>query len=179
MTSGTQHPVTFPVSAFIEELAHAATLLASTRNVTLKVAGAGQDAEILGDRHHLAAAVRNLLQNAIKFTRPGSTVTLSTSASEDRVQIEVQDECGGFPEAKSAQLFHPFEQHGSDRTGLGLGLAYSQWAVVANGGRIYARNLPGAGCVFVADLPRHTDQSAEIASTVESARATQPDRQRV
>jgi signal transduction histidine kinase len=179
MTSGTQHPVTFPVSAFIEELAHAATLLASTRNVTLKVAGADQDAEIMGDRHHLAAAVRNLLQNAIKFTRPASTVTLSTSASEDRVQIEVQDECGGFPEAKSAELFHPFEQHGSDRTGLGLGLAYSQWAVVANGGRIYARNLPGAGCVFVADLPRHTDQSAETASTVESARATQPDRQRV
>jgi signal transduction histidine kinase len=51
-------------------------------------------------------------------------------------------------------LFRPFEQRSADRTGLGLGLAFSRWGTEANGGRIYARNHPGRGCVFTVDLPR-------------------------
>lgn len=42
----------------------------------------------------------------------------------------------------------------ADRTGLGLGLAFSRWGVEANGGRIYARTVPDKGCVFTVDLPR-------------------------
>jgi C4-dicarboxylate-specific signal transduction histidine kinase len=91
-------------------------------------------------------------------------VTFRSATSVDRILIEVQDECGGLPDGKSLELFHPFEQRGADRTGLGLGLAYSQWAVVANGGRIFVRNLPGAGCVFVADLPRDPSRVAETTS---------------
>jgi signal transduction histidine kinase len=45
--------------------------------------------------------------------------------------------------ATSAELFGPFEQRGADRSGMGLGLAFSRWGAEANGGRIYARNLPG------------------------------------
>ena len=40
------------------------------------------------------------------------------------------------------------------RTGLGIGLAFSRWGAEANGGRLYARNLPDQGCVFTVDLPR-------------------------
>ena len=155
ITSGVQHPTTFRVLAFIEDQALAATLLAAGHDVTITVAREGGDGELHGDEQNLSAAIRNLLQNAIKFTKRGSTVTLKTIVGADRILIEVHDECGGLPAGSSAELFHPFEQRGSDRTGLGLGLAYSQWAVVANGGRIYVRNLPGAGCVFVADLPRY------------------------
>ena len=67
--------------------------------------------------------------------------------------IEVEDECGGLP-VETASLFRPFDQRGVDRSGLGLGLAYSRWAVEANRGRIYARTIPGIGCVFTVDLPR-------------------------
>jgi hypothetical protein len=51
-------------------------------------------------------------------------------------------------------LFRPFEQRGADRTGMGLGLAFSRWGVEANRGRLYARNLPEHGCVFTVDMPR-------------------------
>jgi len=51
-------------------------------------------------------------------------------------------------------LFRPFEQRSADRTGLGLGLAFSRWGAEANSGRIRTRNLPGHGCVFIVDLPR-------------------------
>ena len=63
-------------------------------------------------------------------------------ASAERVLIEIQDECGGLPRGNVNELFRPFEQRSADRTGLGLGLAFSRWGVEANNGRIYARNLP-------------------------------------
>ena len=107
-----------------------------------------------GDRQVLMAVVMNLLQNAFKFTRAGTTVVLSVGGSAERVLIEIQDECGGLPSGNVNELFLPFEQRGVDRTGMGLGLAFSRWAIEANNGRIYARNLPDRGCVFGIDLPR-------------------------
>ena len=47
-----------------------------------------------------------------------------------------------------------FEQRGTDRTGLGLGLSLSRRGVEANGGALSVRDLPGTGCVFTVDLPR-------------------------
>ncbi len=104
----------------------------------------------------------NLLQNAFKFTRPHSTVTLRVGAGVQRVLIEVQDECGGLMAGKVDELFRPFEQRGTDRTGLGLGLAFSRWGADANNGRIYARNLADRGCVFTLDLPRMAGPSVVI-----------------
>ena len=54
----------------------------------------------------------------------------------------------------AADVFRPFEQRSADRSGLGLGLAFSRWGAEANNGRIYTRNLPGEGCVFIIELPR-------------------------
>ncbi len=81
-------------------------------------------------------------------------MTLRIVTSAERVLIEIQDECGGLLEENVNELFRPFEQRNADRTGLGLGLAFSRWGVEANDGRVYARNLPGKGCVFTVDLPR-------------------------
>ena len=81
-------------------------------------------------------------------------MTLSVDVSAERVLIEIQDECGGLPSGNVNELFRPFQQRGADRTGMGLGLAFSRWGVEANNGRLYARNLPDRGCVFSIDLPR-------------------------
>jgi len=70
------------------------------------------------------------------------------------VLIEVHDECLGLPECNVDELFRPFEQRSANRTGMGLGLAFSRWGVEANNGRISARNLTETGCVFTVDLPR-------------------------
>jgi signal transduction histidine kinase len=122
--------------------------------VSLTVTPVEEGVAIEADRQVLAAVVGNLLQNAFKFTRPRTTVTLRVGASAERVLIEVQDECGSLPSGDVNELFRPFEQRSADRTGLGLGLAFSRWGAEANDGRIYARNLPDRGCVFTVDLPR-------------------------
>jgi signal transduction histidine kinase len=154
LTQGVQNPEAFLVARFIQELAPAATLEANARAVTLTVLPVEDGVVIEADRQVLAAVIGNLLQNAFKFTRPRTTVTLRVVASDARVFIEIQDECRGLPGENVDDLFRPFAQRSADRTGLGLGLAFSRWGVEANNGRIYARNLPDRGCIFTIDLPR-------------------------
>jgi signal transduction histidine kinase len=154
LTQGIQHPEQFFVSGFIEELAPAAILAADAKGITLEVMPVELGVAIEADRQVLAAVMMNVLQNAFKFTRARTTVTLRVGASADRVLLEIQDECGGLPGGDVDELFRPFEQRSANRKGLGLGLAFSRWATEANHGRIYARNLPDVGCVFTVDLPR-------------------------
>jgi signal transduction histidine kinase len=154
LTQGVQNRERFLVSDFIEELAPVATMEANAGGIALTVFPVEDGVAIEADRQVLALVVGNLLQNAFKFTRPRSTVTLRVGAGAERVLIEVQDECGGLPDGNLDELFRPFEQRGADRTGLGLGLAFGRWGAEANDGRLYARNLPDIGCIFTIDLPR-------------------------
>jgi signal transduction histidine kinase len=154
LSQGVQNREQFQASEFIEELAPAATLEANARGIRLTVMPVEDGVAIEADRQVLAAVVGNLLQNAFKFTRPRTTVTLRVAASAERVLIEIQDECGGLPAVNVNELFRPFQQRSADRTGLGVGLAFSRWGVEANNGRISAHNLPERGCVFIVDLPR-------------------------
>jgi signal transduction histidine kinase len=154
LTQGIQNREPFLLRDFIDELAPAATLAAKGQRVTLAVLPVENGVAIEADRQVLAAVVMNVLHNAFKFTRPATTVTLRVGASAERVLIEIQDECGGLLGGDVNELFRPFEQRSANRTGLGLGLAFSRWATEANHGRIYARNLPDVGCVFTIDLPR-------------------------
>ena len=154
LTESVQRQEPFLVAELIKELTPSATLEAGAKGITLNIHPVEDGVAIKADRQILAAVVGNLLQNAFKFTRPGSSVTLRVGGSAERVLIEVQDECGGLAARNTDDLFKPFEQRGADRTGLGLGLAFSRWGIEANHGRIYARSLPNVGCIFTIDLPR-------------------------
>lgn len=110
--------------------------------------------EIAGDRERLMGALLNLLQNAFKFTRPGTDVELSAVAEGDQVLIEVADHCGGLPPGAIHTMFKPFAQVGADRSGVGLGLTIARRSVEADGGQLRVRDIPGRGCVFGIRLPR-------------------------
>jgi signal transduction histidine kinase len=154
LTHVVQNRERFLVSRFIEELAPAAMLEAGETGIGLEVLPVVDGVAVEADRQVLTAVVMNLLQNAFKFTRPDTTVTLRVGASAARVLIEVEDECGGLPPRDDGELSHPREQRSPNRNGLGLGLAFSRWGVETNRGRLYARTLPEKGCIFTIDLPR-------------------------
>jgi signal transduction histidine kinase len=153
---GVHNRVLISVSALIDELATGAAVEATVHDLRLVVQSGEAGAIVHADRHILSAVVVNLLQNAFKFTRPQTTVVLRVNASAERVLLEVEDECGGLPDENADELFRSFEQRHTDRTGLGLGLAFSRWGTEVNDGRISVRSLPGRGCVFTIDLPRVT-----------------------
>ncbi len=146
----------FSLAAFIAEIKMSSGLEAHTRRSTLVVHEVDAVLAVEADRELLASAVGNLLQNAFKFTRAGSLVTLSARACGDRILIEVKDACGGLPEGFAKIAFLPFTQAGTDRSGLGLGLSIAQRSVEANGGILRLRDVPGTGCVFTIDLPRYS-----------------------
>jgi len=142
------------VSDILEEVAIGASLVADTRGVKFALTKVDHTAFIEADRQLIAAAISNLLQNAFKFTRPGTRVNLSASTTATRVLVEVADECGGLPPGKAEDLFLPFSQRNADRSGLGLGLSISLRAAKTSGGELRVRDVPGHGCVFMLDLPR-------------------------
>ncbi len=82
-------------------------------------------------------------------------MTLNAYALQDRILMDVSDHCGGLPVAMMSATFAPFAQHGSDRTGLGLGLTIARQSVESQGGTLSARDVPGTGCVFTINLPRY------------------------
>ena len=145
----------FGLAPFIAEARDAAFLDASFRECNLAVSPVDSLAAVKGDRSQLLAALTNLLQNAIKFTQPHTTVTLKAHCVGDRVLIEVEDHCGGLPKGNSETMFRPYTQRSSDKSGLGLGLSIARRNVEADGGTLTVQDRPGTGCVFTMSLPRH------------------------
>jgi signal transduction histidine kinase len=139
---------------FIADIRISAGLEAQTRGCKLSVGPVDSSLAVEIDREMLFSAVGNLLQNAFKFTKPGTEVKLSAYAVDDRIRIDVTDHCGGLPTATPEDLFLAFRQNAKDRSGLGLGLAISRRGVEANQGTLAVRDVPGLGCVFTIDLPK-------------------------
>jgi signal transduction histidine kinase len=157
----------FSLAEFIAEVRQSASLEAQLNECRLTVSHVDARLGVDADRDLLLSAVGNLLQNAFKFTRPRTEVTVTAYAVADRILIDVEDHCGGLPPGDPEKMFKPFAQNGMDRTGLGLGLSISRLSVEANGGKLSVRDVPGSGCVFTIDMPRRalTDALAVDAAT--------------
>ena len=160
LEAGKQRRVRVPVVTFIDEIAASGMLHADYRQVRFTVEPMNPVLAIDADPQLLTSAVMNLLHNAFKNTPAGGGVILRTHPEQDRLIIEIEDECGGIPPSK-VDPFQVFgERRGGDRSGLGLGLSIARKAVRAHGGEIRIRNMPGVGCVFIIDLPLAAPQSA-------------------
>lgn len=140
------------IAGLFEEVQIFAGLQSGAKGLKLAVRSGEPGLAVYADRHTIASAVSNLVQNAIKFTPSGGHIALSARSSTDRVLIDVEDQCGGLPSGDPEELFRPFTQRSRDRGGLGLGLSISQRGIEANDGKLYVRNRPGKGCVFTIDL---------------------------
>jgi len=105
--------------------------------------------------HELAAsAVRNLLDNAVKYTDAGE-VRIEAEPAADRATLHVFDNCPGLSEEELRIVFEPFERgRTKGKPGTGLGLAIAQRAIEAQGGTIGAESRGERGCHFWITLPR-------------------------
>ena len=158
LNADTQRCARLDVAEFFERVAVVANLHAEYRGVHLSVETPPPQLAVIADGQLLESALMNLLNNAFKDTRFGGRVVLRAREEGPRVFVEVQDECGGFPLTVSDPFEAFGDRHGSDRTGLGLGLSIARKAVQAQSGDIRLRNMPGTGCVFVIDMPRATEE---------------------
>jgi two-component system, OmpR family, sensor histidine kinase KdpD len=96
----------------------------------------------------------NLLENAVKYTAPGSPVDLSAQAEGQQVIVEVADRGPGLPPGEEERIFDKFYRvHQTDVGGFGLGLTICKAIVELHGGSIWAANRAGGGAVFYFTLP--------------------------
>jgi len=174
LDAGLQNLERVPVRDLIEEVEIGASMVAQARGLRVTTTSVDPSIIVEADRQILAAALANLVQNALKFTHPGTTVTIRASTTADRVLIAVEDECGGLPPGKVEDLLRPFVQRGADRTGLGLGLSICRKAVKAIAGELHIRDLPGKGCVFTIDLPKQPPPPTSISSRQQAAEGDTP-----
>ena len=96
----------------------------------------------------------NLLENAVKYTPPGSPITILATATDRAVTVEVADHGPGLPPGDADKVFEKFyRSRPAGSRGSGLGLAICRAIVQAHDGHIWAQNLPEGGVAFLFTLP--------------------------
>jgi signal transduction histidine kinase len=113
------------------------------------------------DEDRIAQVIRNLTRNAIEHTGPGGLVRLTAKAHGERIELAVEDDGPGIPDAERERIFDRFHRTDGSRSrslgGSGLGLAIARAIVVAHGGHIWADQSLDGGARIALALPRSAE----------------------
>lgn len=149
-------PERIDLSDYLRRFAAGLAPVARRRKITLRVsAGAGLAVSI--DETHLNRMLQNLLDNAIKHSRPGDRVAIAARRADGGIRLSISDTGVGIPSADLPRIFERF--HRSQLSvarrigGTGLGLSLVKSLVEANGGRVWAESAEGRGATFHITLP--------------------------
>lgn len=141
----------------IEAVAPLVEPQALKKGLTLEIRPARRACVAMGDRAKVDQILLNVLTNAVKFTNPPGSITVSCSVSDNFASIDVTDTGVGIPADKQESIFEPFVQLGrslsSSHEGVGLGLAISRDLARAMGGDLTVASAPKRGSTFTLTLP--------------------------
>lgn len=156
-------PELVEVDAVVAEAVDRVRVEAQSRNVTL-VLGGTEHLRVYGDPALLTTAVRNLLDNAIRYAPPVSRVSVGVSRADALVRIAVVDQGPGIPTDQRERIFERFYRldaaRSRDTGGSGLGLAIVKHVAADHGGRVDVWSTPGKGATFTLVLPEAAEQPA-------------------
>ena len=152
------HPDALAVTEYVAELRGKVLPQAGEKDIDLKIEAAPGMSPIETDRDALEQVLRNLLDNALKFTPQGGEVTLAADPlPKGGARIQVRDNGQGIPEEDIEHIFDRFTRVERSRSqrygGSGLGLAVCSELLRLLGGKISVWSRPGKGTVFTVELP--------------------------
>lgn len=145
------------VAAVVAEAVDRSRTTANARGITIE--SSGSSATVLGDHRMLVTAVRNLLDNAVAYSDPGTRVVVATSVDTGggTVDVAVVDQGIGIPASAQARVFERFFRvdpaRARDTGGTGLGLSIVKHVVADHGGEVTLWSEPGHGSTFTVRLP--------------------------
>ncbi len=147
------------------EMANRLAPQAAARQVALGVDANSERLIALADHDRVEQVLVNLLDNAVKYSRPGGTVTVAVSdTTEQMLAVQVRDEGIGIPAADLPRIGERFYRSDRARSralgGSGLGLAIALALVEAHGGRLWLESTEGQGTVVTFTLPKALAQEA-------------------
>jgi len=144
------------LSEILREIARDLAPAAAARSVRV-VVDAASDVTVEADRRRLGQILRNLIDNAIKFSREAGAVRLFAGRENGEAYVSVVDEGPGIPRAEQEKIFQRFYQvdrsRSKTRPGTGLGLAIVKHLVQLHGGRVEVESEAGRGSTFRVLLP--------------------------
>jgi two-component system phosphate regulon sensor histidine kinase PhoR len=152
----------FDLMKTIEHTVSTLSHQANQAGIEIVVQASGQPLPTNGDRVILAQALAHLLENAIKYNRPGGRVHVRAFQHNADTMIEIEDTGIGIPAAEMERIFDMFYQVEEHMTraqgGLGMGLSIARRAIELHGGRIHVSSTVGQGSCFRVVLPPTTQQ---------------------
>jgi heavy metal sensor kinase len=141
--------------AIVDDTVQSLAPLAAAKEQT--VLTEGDTWQVQADPARLRLVLTNLVDNAIKFSPPATTVRVATWHRDGEVGVTVTDEGPGVPAAEHEHLFDRYfrggDPRGQERSGSGLGLAICREVALAHGGRIWVDSTPDGGSAFSLALP--------------------------
>lgn len=142
-----------PAHTLAEEVCELTRMQATPKTVRVQCEIQG-NATVCVDRDRVLQVLGNLIDNAIKFTPEGGTVTVRSEVAGQEVRFSVSDTGPGIPEAERDRVFEPYWQSSSTaHLGAGLGLSIAKQIVEQHGGRIWVESAVGLGSTFVFAIP--------------------------
>jgi heavy metal sensor kinase len=146
----------FYFNDLIEECVHSARALALNKNLSLDFESPG-DTAFRGDEDLLRLMVINLLDNAIKYTQDGGSVSVKLWREDGQIKLRVADNGIGIPAEAAAHVFERFYRTDKARSraegGSGLGLPIVKWIAEAHQGSVSLESAPEHGSSFTVSLP--------------------------
>jgi two-component system sensor histidine kinase SenX3 len=151
-------PVAVDVDAVIATSVDNVTVDAEGKHITV-VTGGTKGLRVLGNEEQVAAAVSNLVSNAVAYSDPGSSVSIATRADGGAVEISVVDQGIGIPSDDLDRIFERFYRVDPARHrstgGTGLGLSIVKHVAATHGGEVRVWSVEGEGSTFTLTLPQH------------------------
>jgi two-component system phosphate regulon sensor histidine kinase PhoR len=144
------------LSALINEVTHKATdTIMKDRIFHTHIA---ENVQVVGDHNALFSVVNNLVENAVKYSPAGKSISVSLTEHGDKVILSVADEGQGIPEDERRKIFKKFYRIGNEETrrskGTGLGLYIVDKIISMHKGKIHVKDNAPNGVVFEIVLPR-------------------------
>lgn len=150
-------PDVHSLSDLVEKAVYLANIDAAKKKTRVVLEHSGPGPYVSMDSAKMQQVVDNLISNAVKYSPPGSTITVELKIADGRCSFGVKDQGPGIPENERDRLFQDFGRLSARPTAgeksTGLGLAICRKIVDAHGGTIVAENLPAGGCEFRVTLP--------------------------
>jgi len=145
-----------PVASVVRESVESIAPVAASLGVVLHF-GEPPAVSVRGDRRDLVSALSNLIDNAVKYSEPGGTVTVSAELGEGRVALVVADTGVGIPARDLERIFERFYRVDRARSrltgGTGLGLSIVRHVAANHGGAVKVDSVEGEGSTFTLSLP--------------------------
>jgi two-component system sensor histidine kinase SenX3 len=173
-------PVLVDLVRCVEEALDRCQLTAVARGVGVElvteVPDDGADVEVYGDREQLTTAVANLVDNAVRYSEPGTRVAVGIHRGDGLLEVTVKDQGIGIPPAEQRRVFERFYRVDPARSratgGTGLGLSIVKHVMSQHGGDVHLWSQVGLGSTFTLRLP---DRAARSAPPVPAGPGGPPD----